>query len=132
MNILIDRNYRTGKTCKYHCFPSCHPEQIDENDVKYGCTHHVWTCKRNGEFVPIVKCGGNPKNCPLKDPIYKDMICDYLPELKKIMGSPEDYVLIGSQADQKKFIGNAVEVNMARVLCEALVSKLQVNKLITV
>lgn len=24
------------------------------------------------------------------------------------------------QADQKKFIGNAVEVNMARVLCEAL------------
>lgn len=47
------------------------------------------------------------------------------------MGFPEDYVLIGSQADQKKFIGNAVEVNMARVLCEALVSKLQVNKLIT-
>lgn len=43
-----------------------------------------------------------------------------IPELKKIMGFPEDYVLVGSQADQKKFIGNAVEVNMARVLCEAL------------
>ncbi len=41
-------------------------------------------------------------------------------ELKKIMGFPEDYVLIGPQADQKKFIGNAVEVNMARVLCEAI------------
>ena len=41
-------------------------------------------------------------------------------ELKKIMGFPEDYVLIGSQSDQKKFIGNAVEVNMARVLCEAI------------
>lgn len=52
-------------------------------------------------------------------------------ELKKIMGFPEDYVLIGSQADQKKFIGNAVEVNMARVLCEALVSKLNINELIT-
>lgn len=41
-------------------------------------------------------------------------------ELKKIMGFPEDYVLIGPQSDQKKFLGNAVEVNMARVLCEAI------------
>jgi DNA (cytosine-5)-methyltransferase 1 len=41
-------------------------------------------------------------------------------ELKKIMGFPEDYVLIGPQSDQKKFIGNSVEVNMARVLCEAI------------
>ncbi len=43
-----------------------------------------------------------------------------IPELKRIMGYPSDYVLVGTQADQKKFIGNAVEVNMARVLCEAL------------
>ena len=43
-----------------------------------------------------------------------------IPELKRIMGFPEDYVLIGTQADQKKFIGNAVEVNMARVLCETI------------
>jgi len=48
-----------------------------------------------------------------------------IPELKRIMGFPEDYVLIGSQADQKKFIGNAVEVNMAKVLCEALCRKLR-------
>lgn len=45
-------------------------------------------------------------------------------ELKRIMGFPADYTLIGTQADQKKFIGNAVEVNMARVLCEALVEQL--------
>lgn len=45
-------------------------------------------------------------------------------ELKRIMGFPEDYTLIGTQAEQKKFIGNAVEVNMARVLCEALCNKL--------
>lgn len=45
-------------------------------------------------------------------------------ELKKIMGFPEDYVLIGPQSDQKKFIGNAVEVNMARVLCEAICKEL--------
>lgn len=41
-------------------------------------------------------------------------------ELKLIMGFPEDYVLIGTQADQKKFIGNAVEVTIARKWCESL------------
>ena len=46
-------------------------------------------------------------------------------ELKRIMGFPSDYVLKGSQADQKKFIGNAVEVGMARVLCEALCLRLE-------
>lgn len=52
-----------------------------------------------------------------------------IPELKRIMGFPENYVLIGTQADQKKFIGNAVEVNMARVLCEAVSKKLrELNK----
>ena len=29
-------------------------------------------------------------------------------------------VPLGTQAEQKKFIGNAVEVTMARVICEAL------------
>lgn len=40
-------------------------------------------------------------------------------ELKKIMGFPDGYVLVGTQAEQKKYIGNAVEVNMARSLCLA-------------
>ena len=53
-----------------------------------------------------------------------------IPELKKIMGFPEDYVLVGTQAEQKKFIGNAVEVNMSRVLCEALCQKLSKQNLI--
>lgn len=47
-----------------------------------------------------------------------------IPELKRIMGFPEDYVLIGTQAEQKKYIGNAVEVNIARRWCEALCRKL--------
>ena len=46
-------------------------------------------------------------------------------ELKRIMGFPVDYVLKGSQSEQKKFIGNAVEVGMARVLCEALCYRLE-------
>lgn len=41
-------------------------------------------------------------------------------ELKRIMGFPDSYVLVGTQAEQKKYIGNAVEVNMSRALCEAL------------
>lgn len=48
-------------------------------------------------------------------------------ELKRIMGFPEDYTLIGTQSEQKKFIGNAVEVNMSRVLCEALCKRLYDN-----
>ena len=43
-----------------------------------------------------------------------------IPELKRIMGFPANYKLVGTQAEQKKFIGNAVEVTMARVICEAL------------
>lgn len=46
-------------------------------------------------------------------------------ELLLIMGFPEDYVLIGTQADQKKFIGNAVEVTIARAWCEALCAGLR-------
>lgn len=71
-----------------------------------------------------------PDDCPMTIKIKEFMalygIIDIkmrmlrIAELKKIMGFPEDYVLIGPQSDQKKFIGNAVEVNMARVLCEAI------------
>lgn len=43
-----------------------------------------------------------------------------IPELKKIMGFPEDYVLVGSQAEQKKYIGNAVETHVACALCASL------------
>lgn len=45
-------------------------------------------------------------------------------ELKEIMGFPRDYTLIGNQAEQKKYIGNAVEVNTAKALCSALAVKL--------
>ncbi len=51
-----------------------------------------------------------------------------IPELKRIMGFPKDYILIGTQAEQKKFIGNAVEVNMAKALCEALYKELNKQK----
>lgn len=49
-------------------------------------------------------------------------------ELKLIQGFPKDYILIGTQADQKKFIGNAVEVTVARALCQALCGEIDRNK----
>lgn len=42
-----------------------------------------------------------------------------IPELLQIQGFPKDYKLIGNQTEQKKYIGNAVEVNMARALATA-------------
>lgn len=43
-----------------------------------------------------------------------------IPELKKIMGFPEDYVLVGTKTEQKKYIGNAVETHMACALCRTI------------
>lgn len=43
-----------------------------------------------------------------------------VPEMLRIQGFGDGYVLKGTQEEKKKFIGNAVEVNMARVLCEAV------------
>ena len=42
-------------------------------------------------------------------------------ELKLIQGFPEDYVLVGTQEEQKKFLGNEVVTVMAKAWCEALV-----------
>ena len=53
-------------------------------------------------------------------------------ELKRIQGFPEDYILIGTQAQQKKYLGNAVEVNMSRVLCEALAERLSDYKKVAI
>lgn len=42
-------------------------------------------------------------------------------ELLRIMGFGDDYILIGSQTDAKKFIGNAVECTQSQVIAEAIV-----------
>ena len=45
----------------------------------------------------------------------------HIKELKLIQGFPEDYVLCGTQEEQKKYLGNAVVTIMAKVWCEAIV-----------
>lgn len=49
-----------------------------------------------------------------------------VPELKRIMGFGTDYTLVGTQTEQKKFIGNAVECHMSQALCEALANELNI------
>ncbi|WP_394798104.1 DNA cytosine methyltransferase [Porphyromonas gingivalis] len=46
-------------------------------------------------------------------------------ELKRIMGFPGNYILVGTIADQKKFIGNAVETNTACAMTVSLWMALQ-------
>lgn len=48
-----------------------------------------------------------------------------IPELKRIQGFPADYVLIGTQEEQKKYIGNAVVTEQAEALCAATCAALE-------
>lgn len=72
----------------------------------------------------------SPMTCKIKEFMAAYGIIDIkmrmlnIKELKRIQGFPEDYILIGTQAEQKKYIGNAVEVNMASALCSALCERL--------
>lgn len=79
-----------------------------------------------GKYGIVVKETDSPTMRKIKEFMALYGICDIkmrmlnISELKRIMGFPSDYVLVGTQAEQKKYIGNAVEVNMARALCQAL------------
>lgn len=83
-----------------------------------------------GELSIVINDNDSPMTRKIKEFMAMYGIIDIkmrmlnIQELKRIMGFPEDYTLIGTQAEQKKFIGNAVEVNMSRVLGEALCMRL--------
>ena len=48
-------------------------------------------------------------------------------ELLRIQGFGDDYELVGTQTDMKRFIGNAVECNQAKVLAEAIAETINTN-----
>lgn len=75
--IFIDGDFNSNMgTCKHHCYPTCHPEQIGPERV-YGCLHKAWWMNRCGDFVPIVECGGSPEKCDMKDQRFKKMVGTY-------------------------------------------------------
>jgi DNA (cytosine-5)-methyltransferase 1 len=51
-----------------------------------------------------------------------------IPEMLVIQGFPKNYILKGTVADRKKFIGNAVECNQAKVLFDAVYNSLTLSK----
>ena len=87
-----------------------------------------------GDLAIVIGEEDTPMTCKIKEFMAMYGIIDIkmrmlnIGELKRIMGFPADYVLYGTQAEQKKYIGNAVEVNMSKVLCEALVERLLTTK----
>lgn len=95
--------------------------------------HHLVTTETGDIAIEIYETD-SPMTVKIKEFMALYNIIDIkmrmlkIPELKKIMGFPDDYVLVGTQAEQKKFIGNAVEVTIARAWCEALCGKLESNK----
>lgn len=84
-----------------------------------------------GEIAIQILCDDSPMTVKIKQFMSMYGITDIkmrmltIDEMKLIQGFPEDYVLIGTQAEQKKFLGNAVEVTIARKLCEALCGALR-------
>jgi hypothetical protein len=62
VSIHFDGDFPTGKACKHHCSPSCHPAQVGP-DWKYGCLHPAWPENQEHDFCPIVNCGGDPTKC---------------------------------------------------------------------
>jgi DNA (cytosine-5)-methyltransferase 1 len=87
-------------------------------------------CTEDGVFIYEIYSTDSPIMVKIKEFMAMYGIVDILMrmlrilELKKIMGFPENYILIGTQSEQKKYIGNAVEVTMSTVLCEALAAGL--------
>jgi len=84
-----------------------------------------------GDVAIQILCDDSPMTVKIKEFMAMYGIIDIkmrmlaIDEMKLIQGFPKDYILIGTQAEQKKFLGNAVEVTIARKLCEALCAGLR-------
>lgn len=80
----------------------------------------------NGDVAIVIYEDDSPTMKKIKEFMVMYSICDIkmrmlkIDELKAIMGFPKGYKLIGTQTEQKKYIGNAVEVNMAMAMCSSL------------
>jgi len=71
--MFVDGDFPTGKPCPYHCSPTCHPGQVDENEWHFGCLHKAWPQNRYGDFCPFVKCDGDLAKCEIPAKLLKRM-----------------------------------------------------------
>lgn len=134
MFYILDSQYsRTGKSIEEPCFTLI--ARMDKTPP------YLIEITKDGEIPSFIKIVGNtiiyeiyetdsPKTKEIKEFMAIYGIIDIkmrmlkIQELKEIMGFPKDYILVGTQTEQKKYIGNAVEVNTARAICEATVKRL--------
>lgn len=65
----------------------------------------------------LVKIKEYCKNNGISDILVRPLT---IKEMLKVQGFPDDYVLIGTQTEQKKYIGNSVEVNVGIALFKAI------------
>lgn len=79
-----------------------------------------------GQFAVPIHNSDSKKMMQLKQIMAINGIIDIkmrmlsISELKRIMGFGDDYILEGTKANQKKFIGNAVECKQSKVLAESI------------
>lgn len=84
----------------------------------------------SGKPCIVVYDGDSPMTVKIKEFMVMYGISDIymrmlkIPELKRIMGFPDGYVLVGTQTEQKKYIGNAVETHVACALCASLAQEI--------
>lgn len=93
--------------------------------------HHLVTCVSDERKVPPpIEPSDSEMMRKIKEFMWVYGTCDIMfrmfriMELKCIQGFSKEYILIGTQEEQKKYIGNAVEVHMSCALCEALCIRL--------
>jgi DNA (cytosine-5)-methyltransferase 1 len=92
--------------------------------------HHYLVTTETGEMAIAIYATDSPMTVKIKQFMAAYGIVDIkmrmllIHELLLIMGFPGSYILKGTQADKKKFIGNAVVTVMAQKLAESLAYKL--------
>ena len=103
-----------GRRTSYGCRPTG-AHATDEPEAT--------TCECALPAEPAIPIGGRLGRCSV---LHADCIVDVtmrmmrIPEMKRIQGFGDDYVLLGTQEEQKKFLGNAVVTQMATAWAEAV------------
>ena len=139
-NISVEEPAGTITTIDHHAFVSVHYGNGLNTSCAAPCLTLIARMDKMPPYLVTTETGevaieiydtDSPMTVKIKEFMAMYNIIDItmrmlkIDELKLIMGFPEDYELIGTQADQKKFIGNAVEVTIARKWCEALCAELR-------
>ena len=86
--------------------------------------HYLITSEKNITNHSLIKDDDNEIVKKLKLHMQQNNISDikmrglYIEEMLKIMGFPDNYILIGTKTEQKKYIGNAVPCKQVKKLIE--------------